>query len=198
MFDIPAGNPALCSPRYVAIVKIEGERQLSALEKIGDNIYALYRLSTQLRMKDIRKVAAQTKNLPYKQIGEPMHDVCEQEWWNGIGSVEYPFEDTPTTDAALDMGVRESGMAEHAAKDHSYVITGGHGNSRLIKKGAPTKLRWCPAHYLKVKTIRILPHRKMCSLQCLEFWSKCNGSISIRSTSQRFFLSICMLSKGAD
>jgi len=95
-------------------------------------------------MKDIRKVAAQTKNLPYRDVSEGMYDVCEQDWWSEIGSAEYPFEDTPVTDVDLDMGVHESDMAEHAAKDSSYVISGGHHNSWLTKERNAAKLPLAP------------------------------------------------------
>lgn len=95
-------------------------------------------------MKDIRKVAAQTKNSPYMEIGEGTYNVCEQDWWSGIGSAEYPFQDTPVTDAALDMGVRESDMAEHAARDSSYVISGGHCSSGLTIKRNPAKTPLVP------------------------------------------------------
>lgn len=102
----------LCAPGNVVIVKIEGERQLSAVESIRDNVYALYRLSTQLRMKDVRKVAAQTKHLP--NVGPGIFDVYDEQWWNGVGNPSYPFTDAlcSANHAALDMGLCKLEIAE--------------------------------------------------------------------------------------
>jgi hypothetical protein len=98
------------------VVKIEGERQLSAVEKAGGNVYALYRLSTQLRMKDIRKVASQTKHFPYRDEQPSNYDLCEREWWSEVGSAEYPFDGSPVDRAALDMGVGIRGVAEQSTE----------------------------------------------------------------------------------
>lgn len=108
IFDAPTDSPILCVPGNVVIVKIEGERQLSAVEKIGENVYALYRLSTQLRMKDIRKVASLTKHLPNVDFGSGQYDIHEADWWCKAGDVCYPFSNAPACHAALDMGVPNS------------------------------------------------------------------------------------------
>ncbi|KAA8908456.1 DNA replication regulator SLD3-domain-containing protein [Sphaerosporella brunnea] len=119
LFDVPTESPAIAQPGYVVVVKIEGERQLSAVENVGGNVYAIYRLSTQLRMKDIRKVASQTKHLLTTVPSN--YDLCEREWWSEVGSVEYPFGDSPVNVAALDMGigihdvvVEQTAMSSHA------------------------------------------------------------------------------------
>lgn len=103
-------------PGTVVVAKIEGERQLSAIESIGDNVYALYRLSTQLRMKDIRRVASQTKHLPTVHLGPAQHDILEEDWWCGVGNAGYPFADelyASACHAALEMGTQDSqGMVD--------------------------------------------------------------------------------------
>ena len=105
LFESPAELPPICAPGNVVIVKIEGERQLSAVEWVCDNVYALYRLSTQLRMKDVRKVAAQTKHLP--NVDAASFDVCDESWWDGVGHSTYPFQDAACSAscASLDMGL---------------------------------------------------------------------------------------------
>ncbi|KAF8534371.1 DNA replication regulator SLD3-domain-containing protein [Trichophaea hybrida] len=115
IFDAPTDSPVLCVPGNVVIVKIEGERQLSAVEKIGGNVYALYRLSTQLRMKDIRKVASQTKHLPNIDFGPGQYDIYEADWWCGAGDASYPFSNDlygTACHAALDMGICNSESVE--------------------------------------------------------------------------------------
>ncbi|KAI5788155.1 DNA replication regulator SLD3-domain-containing protein [Pyronema domesticum] len=61
LFETPCDQPPLCSPGYMIISKLEGERQLSAIEMVQEGVYAIYKLSTLLRMKDIRKAASDSR-----------------------------------------------------------------------------------------------------------------------------------------
>jgi hypothetical protein len=56
-------------------------------------------------MKDIRKVASQTKHLAIGDGVPSNYDLCESEWWSEVGSADYPFGDSPVNHAALDMGM---------------------------------------------------------------------------------------------
>jgi hypothetical protein len=81
-------------------------------------VYALYRLSTQLRMKDIRKVASQTKHLAASDEVPSNYDLCEAEWWSEVGSADYPFGDSPVNHAALDMGMGVIEQTTEALRVH--------------------------------------------------------------------------------
>lgn len=72
-------------------MKVEGERQLAAVEKVKDSVYTLYKLSTQLKMKDVRKTFAQVKKS--RQNSESLHggvnftpEILGSEWWSGLAT----------------------------------------------------------------------------------------------------------------
>lgn len=76
-------------PGNVIIVKIDGERQLAAVEKVKDDVCTLYKLSTQLKMKDVRKTASLIKKSRQnpEQISEdidPMTEILSADWWSGL------------------------------------------------------------------------------------------------------------------
>lgn len=86
--------PALSEPGKIAVVKMEGERQLSAVESLEKDAYVLYKLSTQVRLKDVRKLYAQLSRL--RMDGEPTERVeYKDAWWEDIGSMTYPFTEHP-------------------------------------------------------------------------------------------------------
>lgn len=71
---------------------MEGERQLSAVESLEDNAYVLYKLSTHVRLKDVRKLAAQLARL--RKDFEPAESVgYGEDWWEHVGSMTYPFSE---------------------------------------------------------------------------------------------------------
>lgn len=74
---------------------MEGERQLSAIESLEDNAYVLYKLSTQVRLKDVRKLAAQLARL--RKDFQPAESVgYGEDWWADVGSTTYPFSEPLT------------------------------------------------------------------------------------------------------
>ncbi|KAI5819752.1 DNA replication regulator SLD3-domain-containing protein, partial [Pyronema omphalodes] len=79
LFEIPPDKPPLCSPHHIIISKLEGERQLSAIEMLQDGVYAIYKLSTSLRMKDIRKAAADSRGCLGMEVGGKLEGV--EDWW---------------------------------------------------------------------------------------------------------------------
>lgn len=119
---MPSDSPDLCVPGTVVVVKVEGERQLSAIERIGDSAYALYRLSTQLRMKDIRRAASQTRHLPTVHLGPAQHGALDEDWWCGAGNAGYPFADelyASACHAALEMSTQHPVNPLYAHTPHA-------------------------------------------------------------------------------
>lgn len=106
LFEAQIEIPALSAPGNVVIVKVDGEKQLSAIEKAKDNCYVLYRLSNQLQMKDVRKTAAQTKHLSSMDENNARY-IYGDSWWCGVGNSEFPFAECDYLSAdlaALEMG----------------------------------------------------------------------------------------------
>lgn len=74
---------------HVAIVKIEGERQLSAVERLIDGIHVLYRLSTQIRLGEVRKLGMQLRKESHTPSFVP--DILgDAPWWEAAGKQKYP------------------------------------------------------------------------------------------------------------
>ncbi|KAI5800130.1 DNA replication regulator SLD3-domain-containing protein [Geopyxis carbonaria] len=95
-FDRSVEFTELVRPGDVAIVKIEGERQLSAIESLEDGVYALYRLSTQVKLKEVRKLNAQiTRSRKDKECKTLDHtqQSADDPWWCSSGTHRYPFSD---------------------------------------------------------------------------------------------------------
>jgi len=144
LFDSPTDSPSICGVGHVVIAKIEGERQLSAIEKIGDHIYVLYRLSTQLRMKDVRRIGSQKKNLSAMggaRAGTVVGNVSEGKWWCEVGSSSYPFPDdrspcSPTA-ATLDMGTHQPASVLCSTHTTPYVFFAHADCLVLIYQASP-------------------------------------------------------------
>ena len=89
VFTLPVGVDPLSSAGHVAIVKIEGERQLSAVERLTDGVHVLYRLSTQIRLGEVRKLGMQLRKESHTPSFVP--DILgEAPWWEGTGVQKYP------------------------------------------------------------------------------------------------------------
>ncbi|KAF8418035.1 DNA replication regulator SLD3-domain-containing protein [Tirmania nivea] len=75
--------PALDSPRNILITKTDGERQLSAVEKVSDGVFTLFKLSPLVKMKDVRRLAqlarkAVPPDLEKVELGKKC---LEKDWW---------------------------------------------------------------------------------------------------------------------
>lgn len=109
LFSITTHLPVLDTPGNVLVVKVEGERQLAAVERIKDGVYTLYKLSTQLKMKDVRKTFAQVKR--FCQNSESLSSVdfssnmLGSEWWSSLVvsdlSIENSYVPEPTFKLAI-------------------------------------------------------------------------------------------------
>ncbi|KAI5839785.1 DNA replication regulator SLD3-domain-containing protein [Morchella snyderi] len=89
LFSIPTQIQALDIPGNVIIVKIDGERQLAAVEKVKDDVCTLSKLSTQLKMKDVRKTASlikKSRQTPEKisEDTDSMTEILSTDWWSGL------------------------------------------------------------------------------------------------------------------
>lgn len=98
--------PALDIPGNVIIVKVEGERQLAAVEKVKDGVYTLYKLSTQLKMKDVRKTFAQVKKS--RQNSESLRgsvdftpEILGSEWWSGLAALGISVDGPCTSESTI-------------------------------------------------------------------------------------------------
>ncbi|KAL7274803.1 hypothetical protein RUND412_002278 [Rhizina undulata] len=117
----PSQFPALDIPMNVLIVKVEGERQLSALEKVKDGVYTLYKLSQQLKMKDVRKTVSvarkSTAVCDILEADETPAARLEQDWWTGLVLPDFQLDDRNSyslaVPACLDMGFCPKNEPEH-------------------------------------------------------------------------------------
>lgn len=87
-------------------MKIEGERQLAAVEKVKDGVYTLYKLSTQLKMKDVRKTFAQVKKSRHNS--ESLHggvdftpEILGSEWWSGLSTPGFSVGGPCTSESTI-------------------------------------------------------------------------------------------------
>ena len=78
--------PALDSPGNILITKTDGERQLSAVEKVSDGVFTLFKLSPLVKMRDVRRLAQLAKKampLDPEKV-EPGKRCLEKDWWASL------------------------------------------------------------------------------------------------------------------
>lgn len=65
------------------ITKTDGERQLSAVEKVSDGVFTLFKLSPLVKMKDVRRLAQLARKAvsPDPEQGELGRKCLEKDWW---------------------------------------------------------------------------------------------------------------------
>lgn len=70
------------------MAKVDGERQLAAVEKVQDGVYAVFKLSTQLKMRDVRKTVALARKTPREPLNLEFDKVGDGrlggEWWSHL------------------------------------------------------------------------------------------------------------------
>ena len=81
-----ANIPALDLPGNILIIKTDGERQLSAVERIADGMFTLCKLSAHVKMKEVRRMAQLAKKaLPASSdcadIGK---ESFQKQWWESL------------------------------------------------------------------------------------------------------------------
>ncbi|KAI5808842.1 DNA replication regulator SLD3-domain-containing protein [Peziza echinospora] len=81
-----ASIPALDAPGYVLITKTEGERPLSAVEKISEGVFTLCKLSANVKMGEVRRLAqiVRKPTLPAPEYVHPSKICPEKDWWTQI------------------------------------------------------------------------------------------------------------------
>lgn len=83
-----AGLGSLDTPGTVLIVKYENDRQLAAVERVDVDKFVLLRLSSSVRMGDVRKLAALAKKASAHDLSEiPLGQITFEnleDWWNAI------------------------------------------------------------------------------------------------------------------
>lgn len=127
MLSIPAHLPALDIPGNVIIVKVEGERQLAAVEKVKDDVYTLYKLSTQLKMKDVRKTFAQVKKS--RQNSENLHggmdftpEILGFEWWSGLAAPGFSVGGPCTSESTIKLIMGSSDLDNYDDRSPSLYV----------------------------------------------------------------------------
>lgn len=117
MLSIPTHLPALDIPGNVIIVKVEGERQLAAVEKIKDSVYTLYKLSTQLKMKDVRKTFTQVKKS--RQNPESVRgvdftpEILGSEWWSSLAAPGFSVGGSCMPESTIKLIMGSSGLGNY-------------------------------------------------------------------------------------
>lgn len=75
-------------PGNILVAKVDGERQLAAVEKVRDGVYAVFKLSTQLKMRDVRKTVALARKGPRESLNLEFDKVGDgrlgSEWWSHL------------------------------------------------------------------------------------------------------------------
>ncbi|KAF8474702.1 DNA replication regulator SLD3-domain-containing protein [Kalaharituber pfeilii] len=81
-----ANIPALSIPGHVLVIKTDGERQLSAVERISEEAYTLYKLSPNVKMKEVRKLAQLTRksHSPSPEVVDGRVINSSADWWAGL------------------------------------------------------------------------------------------------------------------
>ena len=109
LFSHPSNLPVLEVPGNVLVAKVDGERQLAAIEKIQDGVYTVSKLSTHLKMKDVRKTVALVKKSPPEprclEDADDGEGQLGSQWWSQLSIPNCSLKDLlsdPVT--ALDMG----------------------------------------------------------------------------------------------
>ncbi|KAF8440142.1 DNA replication regulator SLD3-domain-containing protein [Terfezia claveryi] len=96
--------PALDSPGNILITKTDGERQLSAVEKVSDGVFTLFKLSPLVKLKDVRRLA----QLARKAVSPDLEKVVlgkkclEKDWWADLVMDNFTVGMEPTPTEALE------------------------------------------------------------------------------------------------
>ena len=90
--------PSLEIPGNVLVAKYENDRQLVAIERVREGLFSLYRLSNQVKLKDVRKLAAHVKKLPPLLSSQKMNYqdlIClnSSKWWSTLQLDELALND---------------------------------------------------------------------------------------------------------
>lgn len=111
----------------VMVAKVEGEKHMVVIEKIGECIYSMCTLKKDLKIKDIRTVAKTAKELDQRtqaSDGDRMQ-VDGNEWW--IRMVAHESQRYDEQDLNLNFLI-DDGTAEYVLS--RMMLTTGQGRTR--------------------------------------------------------------------
>lgn len=84
--------PALDTPGNILITKTDGERQLSAVERVSEGVFTLFKLSPLVKMKDVRRLAQQARKVISQTpecLGDCGQDILKKDWWVGLAQTTF-------------------------------------------------------------------------------------------------------------
>jgi hypothetical protein len=100
----------------VMIAKVEGEKSMVVIEKIGECLYSMCALKKDLKIKDVRTAARSAKDfeIPSQiQTEKDEMQVDGNEWWRGL--MVRPSQLKPRQDATLQLNLFfQDGIAKYA------------------------------------------------------------------------------------
>ncbi|PWW75998.1 hypothetical protein C7212DRAFT_194827 [Tuber magnatum] len=115
LFSFANNLPVLEVPGKILVAKVDGERQLAAVEKVRDGVYAIFKLSTQLKMRDVRKTVALARKAPHEPPNLGFDGVGDGrlggEWWSHLRISDCTVKDllsSPDPIGTLTMGSPDS------------------------------------------------------------------------------------------
>ena len=76
--------PALDASGNILITKTDGERQLSAVERVSEGVFTLFKLSPLVKMRDVRRLAQQARKAVSQAPeckGGCRQDILKKDWW---------------------------------------------------------------------------------------------------------------------
>jgi hypothetical protein len=108
----------------VMIAKVEGEKNMIVIEKIGEHVYTMCTLRKDLKVKDVRMVSKMSRESeprpaeqePQKEKGEMQVD---GEWWKAM-AIRPPFQHS-TQDFTLTFLLPDPNKATYPL--YSFILT---------------------------------------------------------------------------
>jgi hypothetical protein len=76
--------PSTAGVEVVMIAKIEGEKNMVVLERVGESVYSMCMLKKDLKVKDVRSVSKSAKETDMTNLARGNEEVMEadgDEWW---------------------------------------------------------------------------------------------------------------------
>jgi len=89
------GVPSVITGQIVMIARIEGEKNMVAIEKIGESLYAICSLKKDLKVKEIRTMSKMSKDANHAartRTNQEKMQIDGEEWWRGLSTHEYNTE----------------------------------------------------------------------------------------------------------
>jgi len=85
------GVPSVITGQIVMIARIEGEKNMVAIEKIGESLYAICSLKKDLKVKEIRTMSKMSKDANHAartRTNQETMQIDGEEWWRGLSTDE--------------------------------------------------------------------------------------------------------------